>query len=285
MTDVAETPTAQGFAQSYEAGASFDEMVEPDGSLRAHWRMFVSMLDDLGPDELQRRWVEAKRLIHDNGITHNVYGDASGLDRPWNLDAVPLLTEQAAWDSLAEGLQQRAMLLDLLLADLYGPRRTIAEGVLPAELVYTSPAFLRPCHGIHVPNGRGCIFTPPTSFVRPAAGTPSSATARKPRSAPATRWKTASSSAASCRTFSASATCSAWRRSSCRCGKRWRASRLRTRTTRASSSSRPGRTARRISNTATSPVTSATRSCRATTSPFVTPASTSRRSAACSRWT
>ena len=40
-------------------------------SLRPQWRMFVSMLDDLGRDELNRRWAEAKRLIHDNGITHN----------------------------------------------------------------------------------------------------------------------------------------------------------------------------------------------------------------------
>ncbi|MDB5325536.1 MAG: hypothetical protein JWM57_1105 [Phycisphaerales bacterium] len=160
---------ARGFAQAYAPGDEFDEMVEPDGSLRPQWRMFVSMLDDMGPDELQRRWIEAKRLIHDNGITHNVYGDANGLDRPWNLDAVPLLTEQAAWEKWSAALTQRGVLLDRLLADLYGPRRTIAEGLLPAELVYTSPAFLRPCHAIDVPGARR-LHLYAADFVRQAGG-------------------------------------------------------------------------------------------------------------------
>ncbi|HEX8324351.1 MAG TPA: circularly permuted type 2 ATP-grasp protein [Tepidisphaeraceae bacterium] len=169
MTDVAESSAVHGFAQSYAPGDAFDEMVEADGSLRPHWRMFVSMLDDLGPDELQSRWVDARRLIHDNGITHNVYGDASGLDRPWNLDAIPLLTEQAAWDALSGDLAQRALLLDRLLADLYGPRRTISEGLLPAELIYTSHAFLRPCHGIDVPGERR-LHLYAADMVRTAGG-------------------------------------------------------------------------------------------------------------------
>jgi uncharacterized circularly permuted ATP-grasp superfamily protein/uncharacterized alpha-E superfamily protein len=42
--------------------------------------------------------------------------------------------------------------LDALMADLYGPQRLIAEGVVPAELVFGHPNFLWPCHGI-VPKG------------------------------------------------------------------------------------------------------------------------------------
>ena len=38
----------------------------------------------------QRREL-ARRLIHQNGVTHNVYGDPNGLDRPWSLDFIPLL--------------------------------------------------------------------------------------------------------------------------------------------------------------------------------------------------
>lgn len=167
--DIAEPVAAHGFAQAYAPDAPYDEMVEPDGSLRPHWRMFVSMLDDLGPEELNKRWIDARRLIHDNGITHNVYGDASGLDRPWNLDAVPLLTEEVSWRRWTDALVQRGLLLDRLLADLYGPRRTIAEGLLPAELVYTSPSFLRPCHGIEVPQDRR-LHLYAADFVRKADG-------------------------------------------------------------------------------------------------------------------
>ena len=44
--------------------------------------------------------------------------------------------------------------LDALLRDLYGPQRTLAEGLLPPEFVYANPAFLRSCHGAGVPGGR-----------------------------------------------------------------------------------------------------------------------------------
>jgi uncharacterized circularly permuted ATP-grasp superfamily protein/uncharacterized alpha-E superfamily protein len=131
-----------------------DEMVEPDGSLHPHWRMFVNMLDDLGPEELPRRWYQARRLISENGITHNVYGDPNGLDRPWNLDMVPLLLPEAEWRQISDALVQRATLLDMLLADLYGPGQSITEGLLPLELIYANPGFLRPCHGLNLPGGQ-----------------------------------------------------------------------------------------------------------------------------------
>ncbi len=74
-------------------------MIAADGSLRPHWRQFVSMLDALGPEELQRSREHARRLIHENGVTHNVYGDPDGLDRPWNLDLIPLLIPSEQWDA------------------------------------------------------------------------------------------------------------------------------------------------------------------------------------------
>jgi uncharacterized circularly permuted ATP-grasp superfamily protein len=116
--------------------------------------MFVSQLDDLGPEELPRRWEQARRLIRENGITHNVYGDPDGLDRPWNLDMVPLLVPAAEWREVSEALQQRATLLDALLTDLYGPAHCVAEGLLPPELLYCNRGFLRACHGITLPRGQ-----------------------------------------------------------------------------------------------------------------------------------
>ena len=46
---------------------------------------------------------------------------------------------------------QRTRLLNLILADLYGPQRLLRERLLPPALVFANPAFLRPCHGIAVP--------------------------------------------------------------------------------------------------------------------------------------
>ena len=48
------------------------------------------MLDSLGVEELPRLWEQARRLIHDNNVTYNVFGDPQGMHRLWELDAVPL---------------------------------------------------------------------------------------------------------------------------------------------------------------------------------------------------
>jgi uncharacterized circularly permuted ATP-grasp superfamily protein/uncharacterized alpha-E superfamily protein len=148
-----------GLAEKYAARFSCaDEMTEPDGSLRPHWRPFLSMLDDLGPRELGKRWEQARRFIHNNGVSHNVYGDPNGLDRPWSLDLIPLLIPSEQWDQLSEGLIQRALLLERLLADLYGPAETVLKGLLPPELLWANSGFLRPCHGSIAPRSRWLHF-------------------------------------------------------------------------------------------------------------------------------
>jgi uncharacterized circularly permuted ATP-grasp superfamily protein/uncharacterized alpha-E superfamily protein len=74
--------------------------------------------------------------------------------RPWQLDPIPLVIGPAEAAHLERGLVQRARLLELVLADLYGPQRALLSGLLPPELVFPNPGFLRPCHGIRLPKGR-----------------------------------------------------------------------------------------------------------------------------------
>jgi len=131
-----------------------DEMVDLSGELRPHWTQCVSMLNELGTAKLERCRENARRTIHENGVTHNVTGDPNGLDRPWDLDLIPLLIAPQEWSAVSEGLIQRARLLDLLLADIYGPKRAILDGLLPPELVWGNTAFLRACHSVPVPGNR-----------------------------------------------------------------------------------------------------------------------------------
>ena len=148
-------PLRRGFADGYGIDSSLpDEMVLPDRSIRPHWQQYVALLDELKPGQFRHGCELARRLIHQNGVTHNVYGDPNGLDRPWSLDFIPLLLPAAEWENVSEGLVQRARLLDRLLADLYGPMDTVFSGVLPPELVWANPGFLRACHGIRLPQGR-----------------------------------------------------------------------------------------------------------------------------------
>lgn len=141
-------PTVRAYAAPE---GHFDELRLASGEPREDWRRLLATLDALGRDELQRRWREGERLIRENGVTYNVYGDPRGIDRPWQLDPIPRLVAEAEWRAIEAGVMQRATLLDRILADLYGPQRLLKEGLLPPELVFANPGYLRPCRGLPLP--------------------------------------------------------------------------------------------------------------------------------------
>ena len=153
-------PLRRGFADNYGVDSPFhDEMVQADRSLRPHWQEFVSLLDEMKPGEFGHRRDLARRLIHQNGVTHNVYGDPNGLDRPWSLDFIPLLIRAAHWENVSEGLIQRARLLDRLLADLYGPADTVLAACFPRNCCGPIPVFFARVMGSGYRRAAGCICT------------------------------------------------------------------------------------------------------------------------------
>ena len=125
----------------------FDEYFAAADGLRLHVRPFMARLDHLGRAELTRRWQQAERLLFENGVTYNSHDDPGGRSRPWRLDGFPLLLPASEWDGLADGLRQRAALLDLVLKDVYGPQNLLKRGLLPPELLFAHGGFLRPLHG------------------------------------------------------------------------------------------------------------------------------------------
>jgi uncharacterized circularly permuted ATP-grasp superfamily protein/uncharacterized alpha-E superfamily protein len=138
------------FAGYTAASGVHDEMAGSQGDFRPHWKNFVASMERLGRDELAARWEQARRIIREHGVTYNIYGDPQGMDRPWELDMLPVMVSSAEWAQLEAGLTQRTRLFNLILADLYGPQRLLREGHLPPALVYANPHFLRPCHGLPV---------------------------------------------------------------------------------------------------------------------------------------
>lgn len=154
MSVTGQSPATNLLADYRPPAGEYDEMVDADGAIRPHWQPFAAALAEIAPAELASRWEQARRVIRENGVTYNVHGDPAGMSRPWELDALPLLLPAKEWSQIAAGLVQRATLLNLVLADLYGPQRLLAEGLLPPELVFANPGFLRPCHGLTVPRNR-----------------------------------------------------------------------------------------------------------------------------------
>ncbi len=144
--------------KNQRAAQLFDESVAADGKLRPHYAKFFGSLEQIGAGELERRWENGRRLVQEQGITYNVYGDTRGMERTWELDAVPFLIAAEEWRTLEAGLIQRAELINRILADCYGPQHLIRTGGLPPALIFGQPDFLRPCHGIQPKRGKFLIF-------------------------------------------------------------------------------------------------------------------------------
>ncbi|MFI5378921.1 MAG: circularly permuted type 2 ATP-grasp protein [Tepidisphaerales bacterium] len=135
-----------------------DEARAEDGAWRPHWRDIAARLDAVGVRELNQRWTQAQRMIRENGITYNVYGDPRGLDRPWELDPIPLVIPADDWSHLERGIIQRARLVEAMLGDVYGPQKLLEEGLASPAAVFNNPDFVRAGHGFAPAGGRRLHF-------------------------------------------------------------------------------------------------------------------------------
>ncbi len=163
MTDasfhsVAVPPLTGLLAQYRAAGGGYDELLASDGKVRPHYEALMGGLAELGTAEIRRRSDTCRRLVHEHGITYNVYGDPLGVERPWQLDPVPFLLSAEEWRGIEAGLVQRATLLDRVLADCYGVQDLIRTAWLPPALVFAQPDFLRPLNGSRPEGGRYLHF-------------------------------------------------------------------------------------------------------------------------------
>lgn len=139
-------------------GIGYDEFVDADGNVRPAWTELADAVAERGRAGLDRLSSVVHGLIDHDGITytgvdsardeHGAHGLEPG---PWRLDTLPLVVSAEDWSVLEAGLVQRSRLLDAVLADLYGPRNLLIKGVLPAQLVFAHPGYVRPANGIKVP--------------------------------------------------------------------------------------------------------------------------------------
>ena len=121
--------------------------------LRAPWRQFFGFLGADAAAGLNRHQDDARRQIRDNGVSYNVYADASGPSRPWPLGVLPMLIGADEWAQIEAGVAQRAALLNAMARDIYAGQSLLQQGLLPPALVYGHPGYLRALSGFCPPAG------------------------------------------------------------------------------------------------------------------------------------
>jgi len=132
----------------------YDETFFAPGQVRQHWQAIVAALNTTPREVLRNRQERVRRMRHEDGATYNPFDQPGGKGTPWALEMIPLPITASEWAGLEAGLVQRARLLELILADTYGPQELLKSGGLPSPLIFANPRFLHTCHGVRPPGDR-----------------------------------------------------------------------------------------------------------------------------------
>ncbi|HEX8085075.1 MAG TPA: circularly permuted type 2 ATP-grasp protein [Solirubrobacteraceae bacterium] len=113
---------------TYDPADVFDEAFEARGEPR---EPYGDVLARLERHDLERTTREVRRRLGAVGCCFGRGADAE----PFRIDLVPRVLTPEEWEPLACGLEQRVRALDAFIADAYGERRIVGEGVLPERIL------------------------------------------------------------------------------------------------------------------------------------------------------
>lgn len=123
------------FNQDYQTKGFFDEMFQPDGTVRPHYKKLFERFKDLSTEEFEQKRQAVDTSFLRQGITFTVYNDDEGTERIFPFDLVPRIIPNKEWQYIEKGLTQRIQALNLFLGDVYHKQTILKEKIIPAELV------------------------------------------------------------------------------------------------------------------------------------------------------
>ena len=141
------TPPAPIFSEYRSDKAFFDEVYRDEKVPREGWDLLLETADSIGHVELERRYRQSLGEIDETGIAYNAFDEDAESVRPWRLDLLPQFFGRDEWQSISNGLVQRANLFNRILVDLFGSQSSITDGLIPADWLFSHPGFHRAFHG------------------------------------------------------------------------------------------------------------------------------------------
>ncbi len=131
---------------------TWDEMYVSDKKLRNQYQNILKYLKNESANDLNKKEELAKRLFMSQGITFTVYDSGEGIEKIFPFDIIPRIITASEWDFIEKGIRQRLKALNLFLKDVYTNQFILKDKVIPAQLVYSCPHFLREMHHLQVPH-------------------------------------------------------------------------------------------------------------------------------------
>lgn len=130
---------------------TWDEMYA-HSDVRQQYQCVVEFLQQMNIEELNKKEEMAKKMFMSQGITFTVYSSGEGIEKIFPFDIIPRIITASEWSYIESGIRQRLKALNLFLKDVYNSQFILKDGVVPTDMIYSSPHFLREMHGFSVPH-------------------------------------------------------------------------------------------------------------------------------------
>ncbi|WP_405296019.1 circularly permuted type 2 ATP-grasp protein [Algibacter sp. Ld11] len=140
------------FSNYEKLASTWDEMYNDNAEFRSQYDGFIKYLENTSPEKLSKKEDLAKQLFMSQGVTFTVYNDNEGIEKIFPFDIVPRVITANEWEKIEAGIKQRLKALNLFIKDIYNDQFIIKDGIIPGELIYSCPNFLREMKGVKVPH-------------------------------------------------------------------------------------------------------------------------------------
>lgn len=96
---------------------------------------------------------DVNRWMERYGVRFGIYKNGKFKEQIFPFDPIPRVISAEEWETLERGLIQRVKALNMFLADIYGPKNIVSNGIIPESFIYASKGYLPQCEGLCPPQG------------------------------------------------------------------------------------------------------------------------------------
>ncbi|MDY0907483.1 circularly permuted type 2 ATP-grasp protein [Pedobacter sp. CFBP9032] len=129
---------------------TYDEMFLDGESYRNHYQNFIKNFSRESLENLNKKEELAKKLFMSQGITFTVYDSGEGIEKIFPFDIIPRIITSSEWAFIEKGIKQRLKALNLFLKDIYSNQFILKDQIVPINVIYSCPHFLREMHHVNV---------------------------------------------------------------------------------------------------------------------------------------
>ena len=147
-----ENKSPELFKKYHKSNPIYDEMFFQTDQTHSFCNYFVEEFNKLSLQDIKKADNLSRQFFLNEGITFNIYEGMTPVEgKVFPMDIIPRIMSSKDWGFVERGLNQRLTALNLFLKDIYTDEKILKDKIIPRDLIYESPHFLKEMKNTSVP--------------------------------------------------------------------------------------------------------------------------------------